>query len=435
MKIRKIYKLYIAFFMMLFVAMTTISCDSNEQDEDVLPARYGEFGKNEAISLAENYPERFAGTAQEKEAANWIVQELEKMGYQPEIQSFSAEQDGASVESQNIILRIEGLGFEETSSDDEKVEVVIEKDQITPNQKKLLFTAHYDTPIKTQQVETSQPSRGDGIHNNAAAVGSLLTLAQQMKTSPPGYNVEIIFFGASELKHAGAMAYLSQLSSEEKNHIEVVYNLERIYAGDKVYAHAGMNSILSANEKSYAKRHKLYELTDVYYNNLLLTNNNFALYTNQNTFSVPSPMTGETAIFREWTTTQGDQTPFDEEDIPVVFIESYEYDVDNYDELGKESSDPNFIVNNGVIDRSNLDSVLVLNPYFQAAELEQEETVFGGTQGTVQEDSKFDEDGNISLEAIRENKNIDRLERRINNIAFLLLESSRYAGVDYQLKE
>lgn len=437
MKIQAQYKFYIIISILIFAMFSNISCSANKDAEDSLPARYGEFGKKEAIALAEQFPERYAGSEQEKSAADWLIQELEELDYQPEVQTFTAQDaQGNTIESQNIIITIDGSGFSKVKTKETESEepIIADTEPIPVNDKFLVITAHYDTPIKEKQVETSVPSQGNGIHNNAAAVGSLLTLAKQLKTTLPGYRTKIVFLGASEADHAGARAFLAELTDQEIMQIEALYNLERIYAGDKVYAHAGLNSIVGEYEKSYPKRHKVYELTDVYYNNLLLTNNKFALYTNQNVFLAENPENGKEAIYREWTTTMGDQTPFDEKGIPIVFIESYEYDVEKFSDLGKETTDPNFNINNGIIDRSNLDSTQILNEYFQAAELEKgEKNIFGENEIKRTETEKKGTEGTISLEAIRENKNIDRLERRVNNIAFLLLESTRYAGADYEL--
>ncbi len=437
MKIQTRHKLYITVFILIFTMFSSVSCTAKTETDSSLPARYGEFGKQEAIALAEQFPERYAGSEEEKAAADWLMQELGNLGYQPELQKFTAQDaQGNTIESQNIIISVDGLGFSKvkTKEAEAEVEMISEPEQNQPDDKFIVITAHYDTPVKEKQVQTSVPSQGDGIHNNAAAVGSLLTLAKQMKTTMPGYQTKIVFLGASEADHAGARAFLAALTDQQMMQIDALYNLERIYAGDKVYAHAGLNSIEGEYEKSYQKRHKLYELTDVYYNNLLLTNNNFALFTNQNVFLAENPETGQQAIYREWTMTTGDHTPFDEKGIPIVFIESYEYGVEKLSDLGKETTDPNFIINNGVIDRSNLDSSVILNEYFQASELEKkEENVFGENETQKTETEKTVTEGTISLEAIRENKNIDRLERRVNNIAFLLLESSRYAGVDYEL--
>lgn len=431
---RRKTRINILFLCLCMLLLNLVACSPEGVAEDSLPAHYGDYGRDEAIALATNFPERYAGSEQEKAAADWLAQELESLGYKVERQEFSGQTAaGESFTSQNIIVRIEGLGFQESEpeqkSESEKAEPVLKFDLANISKKKLVMAAHYDTPIKDRQVEAPEDSRGDGIHNNAAGVASLLSLAKTMKTSKPGYKVDLVFFGASTANFAGARAYLDQLPADDIAKIDAMYNLDKIYAGDKVYAHAGVNSTKDPDSKYYEQRQKLYELTDAYYNNMLLTNNDFALYTNQNTFMVQSPFSGQEVLFREWTTHQGDHTPFDEKDIPIVFIESFEYDVDKYEDLGKETTDPHFSIVGGVIDGSNLDSVSVLSSYFQAAESKKNEKVFGPR---TDEDERETGAGG---QADQEKKIVDRLTRRINNIAFLLLESSRNAGSGYDLKE
>lgn len=430
---------YLLTLCLCFTTLSLAACSPEGLEEDGLPANYGDYGRSKAISLASDFPERYAGSDQEKAAADWISRELEDLGYQVEKQEFSGQTAGGEgFNSQNILVRIEGLGFKEAEPEPDRQAEAAEAGSVIKlkladiSKKRLVMAAHYDTPYKDRQVETQEGAQGDGIHNNAAGVASLLTLAKSLKNKKPGYPVDLVFLGASAADFAGARAYLDNLPKDDIANIDAMYNLDKIYAGDKVYAHAGINSTRDPDSKNYELRQKLYELTDVYYNNMLLTNNGFALYTNQNTFMVQSPISGQEVVFREWTTHRGDHSPFDELDIPIVFIESFEYDVDKYEDLGKETTDPHFSIVDGIVDRSNLDSSSVLNSYFQAAESKKAEKVFGG-------DSNRAEDGDASEtktgQAAQDNKQLDRLARRINNIAFLLLESSRNAGSDYDLKE
>lgn len=429
---KRIKKMFIINLIVIF-CLFTVACDIQIDDDSDLPARYGEFGRDKANELATQFPERFPGSDQEEAAANWLLSELNDLGYEPKVQEFSTtDSSGNQINSQNIIVEISGIGFATTGDGlEENSENSTLENPDDINQRFIIIGTHYDTPTKTNTVENQVAGQADGIHNNAAGVGSLITLLNQMKNTPPGFDTQVVFFGASDIDYAGSRAFFEGMTDEERSSLEVMYNVDRIYAGDKVYAHSGVNSIVDEYQKSYEKRQKLYEITDVYYNNLLLTNNNFALYTNQNIFSVNSPMTGEPALFREWTTTTGDHTVFDNAGYPIVFLESFEYDVENYSEIGKESTDPYFAQVNGIIDRTNLDSSYFLNSYFMTTE-EETEDAYATTEAESENSNEMEQ--GIPLEDLNDDKNIDRLERRINNIAFLLLECSRYAGVEYELK-
>ncbi|HHU53789.1 MAG TPA: M28 family peptidase [Clostridiaceae bacterium] len=421
-----VYLLILAFLISL------AACRDSDDDKTSMPARYGDRGRTLAVSFAQSFPERYAGSEQEKSAGDWIINELKNLDYQPQVQEFTfVDSSGKQLTSRNISLEIAGTGFEYTGSESD---VKATLDHV--NSRFVLIGTHYDTPVKDKQATDTVSAVGDGIHNNAAGVASLLTIAKEIQKDRPAYNVRLVFFGAGTQDFAGAKALLEQMSESDLELFEAMYNVDKIYAGDKVYAHAGQNSVLEGQKKSYEKRKKLYEMTDVYYNYMLLTNNEFSLYTNQNIFTVEVEGFAEPILFREWTTHLGDHTPFDQVGIPIVFLESFEYDVESYAELGKESTDPTFNIVDGIIDRSNLDSSAFLNDYYQIAEEEKQENIFGDSQTAETEHEHNDRDNPDqidvrSLEELRDNRHIDRLERRINNVAFLIIKSAQRGDNDF----
>ncbi|MGB4609941.1 MAG: M28 family peptidase [Saccharofermentanales bacterium] len=430
------YRSFSIILLLLVFLISLAACQKSADDKLSMPARYGDGGRALAVNFAQSFPERYAGSDQEKSAGDWLIKELENLGYEPQADDFTfTDSSGKKLTSRNISLEITGTGFEYTGSDS-AVKATLD----TVNTRFILVGTHYDTPVKDKQATDTISATGDGIHNNAAGVAALLTIAKEMQKDPPAYNVRLVFFGAGTQDFAGAKAFLEQMPASDFERLEAMYNIDKIYAGDKVYAHAGQNSILDGQKKSYEKRKKLYEMTDVYYNYMLLTNNEFSLYTNQNIFTVEAVGFAEPVLFREWTTHLGDHTPFDQAGIPIVFLESFEYDVGSYAELGKESTDPTFNIVEGVIDHSNLDSSAFLNDYYQIAEAEKQENIFGDNQNveTEQEDNDSDNPDKTdarSLEELRNNRQIDRLERRINNVAFLIIKSAQRGDNDFVPKK
>ncbi|HHT24248.1 MAG TPA: M28 family peptidase [Clostridiaceae bacterium] len=424
-------------FLLLLVSLILLAACQNSADNKLsMPARYGNGGRALAVNFAQTFPERYAGSEQENSAGDWLIKRLENLGYNPQVDDFTfTDNSGKQLASRNISVKIKGTGFEYTGSN-----FAVKTTLNSVNERFILIGTHYDTPIKDKQAVDTVSATGDGIHNNAAGVASLLTIAKEMQRDRPAYNVQLVFFGAGTQHFAGAEAFLEQMSVSDLEQFEAMYNIDKIYAGDKVYAHAGQNSVIEGLKKSYEKRKKLYEMTDVYYNYMLLTNNDFSLYTNQNIFTVEATDFTEPILFREWTTHLGDHTPFDQVGIPIVFLESFEYDVESYDELGQESTDPTFNVVGGIIDCSNLDSSAFLNDYYQIAEEEKQENVFGDTKTTEteQEDNDSDDPDKMdvqSLEELRNNRQIDRLERRINNVAFLIIKSAQRGDNDFVPKK
>jgi alkaline phosphatase isozyme conversion protein len=406
------------------------ACQDEQGGEVPVPADYGRYGSGLALELAETWPNRSPGSAQEQKAGQYIADEFEELGYEPEIFPFTyIDSEGRTKSSQNIIVRIPGSGFTLEDEEGNRSEI----------SKQVIVGAHYDVSVTEEQAYIDRAEREgletepsetteniddgndgevtetteedtfgedfelpvpflsdfDGIHNNAAGVAALMTLAAELKDHRAGYDIVLIAFGASEAGLAGSRAYAAAMSEEEIASTDVMYNINGIYAGDKVYAHAGQNSVLSGDRKIYEMRRKLYEATDVYYENELYSNNEFALYTNQSGIEVPWGAGGwQTAMYREWTLHEADHTPFDQLGIQVVFFESYDYDAASVDAM-KESSNPAFAATSGRISGTSFDSSDYLEQLFMVS------SSSGSISGL-------------------NNDRTDRLTRRINNIAFII---------------
>ncbi len=449
---RRQVRLVLTLVCLLAFSLPLLACDAFKPEEVQEVARYGSGGRDLALRLVETYPFRAPGTPEEAETADFIVQELQRYGYDPEVQSFSyTSPEGQSRQSQNIVVNIPGQGFQQVEQETDDLLYGSRYNQLPANFKDLyvLAGAHYDTAYSRaeaqaydqQATEVQLDEEGnpintgpqlppmveaDGLDDNAAAVASLLTLAMQLKAQPAGFPVRLVFFGAGHDGFAGAKAYAQGLSSEDLQNIEAMVNLERIYAGDKVYAHAGQNSVMGGEQKNYALRHPLYLCTDVYYNNLLLTNNGFALFTNQAGCEKNLPGVGP-CVYREWTETQGNHTPFDELGVPVVFFESADYNLENCEDPVKESNDPSFSATGGMIAGTPYDSSKLLLQYFVPEGQIKRADFFGkGDSQPVEESPTAKEDMSYV-------ETTDPLEIRINNLAFIISELASSAPLGWQV--
>ncbi len=436
---------------LLAFSLPLLACDAFKQEDIQEVARYGSGGRSLALRLVETYPFRAPGSQEETDTADFIMQELQRYGYEPELQTFSyTSPEGQSRQSQNVVVNIPGKGFHQVEQETDDLLYGSRYNQLPANFKDLyvLAGAHYDTAYSRaeaqaydqQAAEAQVDEEGnpintgpqlppmleaDGLDDNAAAVASLLTLAVQLKTQPAGFPVRLVFFGAGHDGFAGAKAYAQSLSPEDLQNIQAMVNLERIYAGDKVYAHAGQNSVLGGEQKNYALRYPLYLCTDVYYNNLLLTNNGFALFTNQAGCQKNLPDVGP-CVYREWTETQGNHTPFDKLGVPVVFFESADYNLENCEEPIKESNDPSFSATAGMIAGTPYDSSKLLLQYFVPEGQIKRADFFGkGDSQPVEESSTTKEDMSYI-------ETTDPLEIRINNLAFIMRELASSAPLGWQ---
>ncbi|NLZ66194.1 MAG: M28 family peptidase [Clostridiaceae bacterium] len=406
--------------------LSLFACASSEKETEQL-ADYGQDGATFARKLAKECPRRIPFSNQEKKAAQLIIEQLETEGYEPEQQFFTVK-DAAGVEhtSSNIIVRLKGVGFRRSKTAQKRPNV-----PDTIRDRLLVIGAHYDTPWIEDVFDADGqpiPIKADGIHDNASGVAAVLTAARVMREMTPGYDVTFVFFGAGTANYAGASYFLKTMSKEDRERLECMMNIGPVYAGDKVYAHAGQNSVVGGEFKDYLKRRKLYQVTDVFFENLLYTRNGYAVYTNQASFQVQLD-NGQTAIFREWTTKRSDHTPFDEAGIPVVFIESGDYNIESLDEVGLESVNQMFQDTNGRLSGTNWDNTKVLDALFEELEKlsQHQEIPQISTIKETQADGRVDPSTTMPAKKV-----IDRLTQRVNNTAFVLAHVARKGPLDYE---
>jgi alkaline phosphatase isozyme conversion protein len=419
----------------LVLLFTSLSACTPEEEDNSEPARFGLYGSDFARRLAHVYPFRSPGSTQEKAAGDLIIKELEKAGFEPEIQSFRfADDEGRIRASRNIFVTLQGSGFIRPHDDGENEELY----------RQVIVGAHYDTFYSKEDLEayrlSTEPTTEEttteteedpddynmimdiptlldynGIHDNASGIGALMLLARQLKDETFGYDVVLVAFGAGEAQQAGARAFVREMSDEDIEQTDVMYCMDSIYAGDKIYAHAGQNSVRSFYRKSYELRRKLYEVTDVFYEFLLYTHNDYMLYTNQSSIDVSIEGEGWSTpiLYREWTFTESDYIPFDEEGIPIVFFESFDYDAKTLEDM-KESKNPSFTSTGGAIRHTYFDSTEFLD------------LVTNEQRTTLRSDENDDGE---------DEEEVDHLTKRINNTVFLILESIKKGIHDAQIAD
>ncbi len=315
------------------------ACKKDKEKQKV--ADYGTYGSDLAIKIANEFPYRYSGSAGEAGAGTLIQNELEKIGYKVETQSFRTGGDTST----NYIVRLNGEGFMQRDSFGEYSKV----------RKTVVIGAHYDSPVKYEQ-RFEYPAY-DGIQNNACGIGALLTIAKQMYGHTYGYDVIIVAFGAGSASYAGASYFLNNLTEEEKKKIECMYCIESIYAGDKLYAHAGLSSLKDG--KKYSFRRKLYEAYDVAYENAVNSQTGVDLCYNMSLLSFDVDGDGKQDMYREVTKVRSDFVPFDNASIPIVFFESSDYNFSKLEDM-KETKNLALQDYGGKIRSTNLDSYKTL---------------------------------------------------------------------------
>ena len=336
-------KKFLAVIMCLVMLFSLASCKGGDTESNK-PADFGTYGSDFARKLAKDYPYRKAYSEDEKSAGKMIKKEFEKLGYKVKEQTFT----NGSNTSANYIIHIEGNGFIEVGKDGKKTKDI---------RKKAVIGAHYDS--KYSSYELPEDSTFDGISDNASGIGCLVTIAKEIKNYKDiGFDIDIVAFGAGEDNFAGSRYYFESLSADEAEEIEVMYCIDSIYAGDKVYANAGMNS-LNLDQK-YKMRRKLFQTYDVAYDDMLASLNGFALLYNES--NIVTDLNGDEIpdAYREVSLHKSDYSVFDEHNIPIVFFDSGNYFFDSLDKM-KETKNLNLQEFNGIISGTPLDSTVVLD--------------------------------------------------------------------------
>lgn len=346
----------------LIFVMPLTACGDDEESK--IPADFGTYGADFARELAQTCPVRKPYSDQERMAGDMIIEEFETLGYDVQTQDFSNIYGGSS---RNIYVRIEGQGFVSDGEETDRIAVI---------------GAHYDTALGANDISSADTY--DGISDNASGIGCLMTIAKEISAyTDIGFDVIIVAFGAGNDDYTGARHFFNSLSQEEKDSIEVMYCIENIYAGDKMYAHSGMSSLVLSNK--YALRRKLYQAYDVAYDRELASTNGYSLLYNESGILIDLNGDGAEDVYREITVNRSDYVVFDEAGIPIVFFDSGDYFFETMEEM-RETKNLSLQTYGGKIGGTALDSSELLAEIFSTEES-------------------------------------DRLEVRINNTALVIMES------------
>ena len=388
------------------------------------PADYGSFGSDIAREIAGKFPDRRAYSSGESRTGDYIEEKIKELGYQPEVQTFQ----GPGGSSKNYIVKIAGTGFY-CARDDGSFEL---------EHRVAVIGAHYDASLLPEFIdedeyydedeeddedyddeddededdedeededdedddenEETYDSRYvfDGISDNASGTACVLTALMAYKDySNVSYDVWFVFFGAGTDDFRGAEAFCNSLSREELDSIDVMYDVDSLYAGDKIYASSGYKSIVPG--KKYELRRKLYQAYDVCFSNTLYTNYGFDLYYNESGIKTDLDEDGNSDIFKEMPKNSSDFRAFDDRMIPVVYFESYEYNFTSMNQM-KETKNLSLQDFGGNVRGTPADCTYFLDSVL------------------LEEDYDRNGDGEVDCSG-------DRLQIRINCVAFIIVES------------
>lgn len=357
---------YIAILLTFAILFALTSCASKNTEEE---AKYeqGEEAKEYAYDFVRQFPHRTSFSDEEKKAADWLQIQLKNLGYDPQVEEFKS----ASASSQNVYIKIDGRSFIRTKEDIEARKKNSDYDELKEGEfrKTLVIVANYDTP----SLDSLSLSKGDsdyqGIHNNGAAVGTLLELAKNLKNKVFGYDIYLAFIGASNNTDNGVKTLYNRLENNgDLSNVSCVIELNNILAGEKLYAHSGQYST-KHNEK-YNKRLDLYLLIDLFLYNRIYYKYDVNILTNVNNFEVNVPLTSQNALYREFSLRKSSYSYFDAKGINCIFIDSGNYELEKNADEFKENTASIFDEYQGRISATVNDNIKFLTDNLPDKQLE-----------------------------------------------------------------
>ncbi len=186
----------------------------------VLP---GQYADKETRQIASLFPGRMAGSPAELMAADYINQHFKHLGYQ------------SDTRQQNTAYRWQPQGGAPQLQKVTATSVIAAKSGLSPAE--ILIIAHLDTRIAEnarQQQQNIGGLRLQGVDNNAAALGVMLELANQLATTHLRYGIRFVALSATENGMQGMENYLSRMSNDERQNTLLVINLDQLVAGSSL---------------------------------------------------------------------------------------------------------------------------------------------------------------------------------------------------------
>lgn len=178
----------------------------------------GELAYDHVYHISKYIGSRVAGTVEEQETRDYIVGQFKAMGYDVEVQYFTAtDWRGTEYSSANIIATKTGK-FDQT----------------------LIVGAHYDSVSERVCADTGDVSSGAG--DNASGVGVMLEAAQVLSKYKTKGTIKFIAFGAEEVGLLGSQHYADQMTKKDIKKTVAMINLDSVGVGDHFNVYAGKDN-------------------------------------------------------------------------------------------------------------------------------------------------------------------------------------------------
>lgn len=176
----------------------------------------GDLAYYHVYYLSEEIGARVAGTPKEEDAADYIIEQFEAMGYDVEVQPFEYVSNGNVYSSQNIIATKPG-----------KIDQTV------------VIGAHYDS---VSERSCSDGNILTGAGDNASGIAVILEVAEVLSNYRTHGTIKFVAFGAEEVGLKGSVYYAEQMNEAEIKNTVAMINLDSVGVGDHFNVYAGIDN-------------------------------------------------------------------------------------------------------------------------------------------------------------------------------------------------
>jgi len=187
---------------------------------------FGEIGRRHLVHMQNYLPNRIAFTHNERDTAQWIVSELQRIGYVDDdiyIQDFPFPEFLRPQQEDDLPDMWDGLEILETSQN------IIAVSRGTSD-KIIVVGAHYDSVLTP------------GISDNGSGVALVLESAEHIFNQDTYYTIKYVFFGAEEVGILGASYFVDSLTDEQRDNIVLMINADVLFDYETLFFATGYHN-------------------------------------------------------------------------------------------------------------------------------------------------------------------------------------------------
>lgn len=221
-------KKILALFLIVLILITPLSLNFASAEGEISDVQNTEFSVEFLKEFVGNYPNRLSGTQGEKDAAKFIAgkfQELvDESGYIP-----------YAINAENEEKFYQKFSFTDNDVSKNSQNIIVTKPAFTKSDKTVIIGAHYDNAYMVPESTNKDDYKLQGAYDNGTGVAIMMDLANKLKDVDLNFNVTFIAFGAEEYLLKGSEYYAEKLTEKNLSDILIMFNLDVIGAGDKLY--------------------------------------------------------------------------------------------------------------------------------------------------------------------------------------------------------